>query len=139
MRAIIVRDLDEARVAFGAAAELGVPLAVISAPGAALYQGVGYFAALIEAARAEFPTVAATAILDCGDAPGLALAAFRHGVAAVRVEAPPKARARIADIAAQSGAALVTGRLATLDLAGRREPHEACLAWLAKPKARRKG
>ncbi|MGE5145916.1 MAG: hypothetical protein ACM3N5_04165, partial [Candidatus Eiseniibacteriota bacterium] len=80
----------------------------------------------------------------CGDASGLALAAFRHGFAAVRIAAPAKVRAKVADIARDYGAALVTGRLATLDLARARDPRAACRAWLAKPKRatvkpRRKG
>ena len=52
----------------------------------------------------------------------MALAAFRHGIAAVRVEAPARVRTKLADIARQSGACLITGRIATLDLAGAREP-----------------
>ena len=129
-----MHDLREARAAFAAAAELGVPITVMSAPGAAASLGVGYFAAMIGAARTEFPTVTATAVLDCGDAPGLALAALRQGIDAVRVEAPARVRAKLADIAGQQGGALVAGRVAALDLAGVDEPRAACRAWLAKAK-----
>jgi hypothetical protein len=135
-RAIVVHDLAHGRAAFAAAAELGVPVTVMSAPGAALSLGVGYFAALIATLRREFPAVAATAVLDCGDAPGLALAALRHGVEGVRVKAPRAALARIADIAKQSGGALVTGRVAALDLAGVEDAAAACRAWLARPARR---
>jgi hypothetical protein len=132
-RAIVVHDLAQGRAAFGAAAELDVPLTVMSPMGAASSLGVGYFAALIATLRGEFPTVAATAVLDCGDAPGLALAALRHGVDGVRVKAPRAALARIADIAAQSGGRLVTGRVAALDLVGVEDAAAACRAWLARP------
>jgi hypothetical protein len=71
-------------------------------------------------------------VLDCGDAPALALAALRQGIDAVRVEAPARVRARIADIARQSGGALVTGRVVALDLAAAGEPLAACRAWLGK-------
>ena len=129
-----MHDLRDTRAAFAAAAELGVPLTVMSAPGAAASLGVGYFAAMIGAARQEFPTVAATAVLDCGAAPGLALAALRLGIDAVRVEAPARVWAKLADIARQLGGALIAGRMAALDLAGAREPQAACRAWLAKAK-----
>jgi hypothetical protein len=133
-----VHDLAQGRAAFAVAAELDVPVTIMSAPGAALSLGVGYFAALIATLRREYPAVAATAVLDCGDAPGLALAALRHGIEGVRVKAPRAALARIADIAAQSGGALVTGRVRTLDLAGVEDAPSACRAWLA-PRARRQG
>jgi hypothetical protein len=135
-RAIVVHDLAQLRAAFAAASELGAPVTVVSAPGAALSLGVGYFAAMISTARGEFPGVAAAAVLDCGDAPGLALAALRHGIGGVRVKAPRAALARIADIAAQSGGRLVTGRLAALDLAGVEDAAAACRAWLARPARR---
>ena len=131
-RAVIVHNLAHARAALAAAAGLGVPVTLLSPPGAAASLGVGYFAAMVEAARRAVPGAAATAILDCGDAPGLALAALRHGIPAVRVQAPARARARIADIAAQSGAALVSGRIAALDLAKSDEPLAACRAWLGR-------
>jgi hypothetical protein len=138
-RAIIVHDLAQAEAALAVAAELSVPITLMSPPGAAAYQGVGYFAAMVEEARRAVPTAVATAVLDCGDAPGLALAALRHGIDAVRIEAPAKIRARIADIAKQTGGALVTGRVAALDLATAREPREACRAWLGKPARGRRG
>ena len=127
-----MHDLAQAREALAAAAELGVPVTVLSPPGAARYQGVGYFAALVAAARHAVPDAAATAVLDCGDAPALALAALRQGIEAVRVAAPAQVRARIADIARQSGGALVTGRVVALDLAAAGEPLAACRAWLGK-------
>ena len=68
-----------------------VPPVLVSAPGAAGYQGIGWWLALLRLARAEFPAVAFEAVLDCGNAPGLALAAIRSGVPAVRVKAPPQA------------------------------------------------
>jgi hypothetical protein len=134
-----VHDLAQARVALAAAAELGVPITLLSPPGAARYQGVGYFAALVAEARRAVPDAAATAVLDCGDAPALALAALRQGIEAVRVEAPARVRAGIADIARQSGGALVTGRVVALDLAAAGEPLAACRAWLGKARRARRG
>jgi len=138
-RAVIVHDVAQARAALGAAAELGVPITIISPPAAARYQGVGYFAALIEAARRAVPGAAATAVLDCGDAPGLALAALRHGIDAVRVEAPARVRARVAEVAAQTGGAVLGRRVEALDLATAGEPLAACRAWLGRARRGRRG
>ena len=42
--------------------------------------GAGYLAALQERARQEFADVDFTLVVDCGDAPGHALACLRAGV-----------------------------------------------------------
>jgi hypothetical protein len=56
------------------------PVTLLSAPGAALYAGCGWWLALVEAARARHPDVPCIDILDCADATGHALAALRIGV-----------------------------------------------------------
>ena len=65
--------------------------------------------ALAERARAEFPRVAQSWILDCGDAPGHVLAALRAGVRAVVFTGDAGTRARLADIAAARGAVVLAG------------------------------
>ena len=45
-------------------------------------------------------------MLDCGDAPGLALEALRDGAEAVRLRGAPEVLAKVADIAEQYGAQL---------------------------------
>ena len=57
-----------------------------------------------ERARKEFPDVTFTLIVDCGDAPGYALACLRAGVATISMRTWNE---KIADIARQMGAELV--------------------------------
>ena len=71
---------------------------------AAAFYGAGYLAALQERARTEFPDVAFTLIVDCGDAAGWALACLRAGVKTISME---PLNDKIADIARQMGAELV--------------------------------
>ncbi len=47
-----------------------------------------------------------TAVFDCGEDPGLALGALRHGLKVIRLDAAPETREKITDIARQSGARL---------------------------------
>lgn len=73
--AVVVHSLAD--VALACAPGLAVTL--LSAPGAAVFAGPGWWLALIGLAQTRFPGLIAADILDCGDAPGLALAALRLG------------------------------------------------------------
>lgn len=95
--AVIVHDLAGALAALAP----GQPVTLLSAPGAALYAGCGWWKALIAAARTAHPTVACVDILDCADATGFALAAARIGI--VRLVLWPDAAGR------DAAAAIVTG------------------------------
>jgi fructose/tagatose bisphosphate aldolase len=135
-RAIIVHGLEDARAALAAAAELGVPVTLRSAPGAAAYLGAQIFREIIETARAEYPGVDAVGVLDCGEDAGFALAALRNGVERVRVDLPAETRARVADIARQHGAALDDDPVSALDLLDCDTPAERCRKWLREPENR---
>ena len=74
--AVVVHGLNDAVAALTA----GSPKTLLSAPGAALYAGCGWWKALIEAARAAHPNANCIDILDCADGTGHALAALRIGV-----------------------------------------------------------
>jgi fructose/tagatose bisphosphate aldolase len=134
---IVVHALDDARAALRAAAEAGCPLLLASAPGAGCYAGAGWFAALVAAARAEFPDADLAAELDCADQPGAALAALRAGVAQVRFRpgsdgGNAEAAARLGEIAGQLGATLETGEPPPgLDLRHARDAAALCRAFLA--------
>ena len=132
-RAILVHDLEQARTAAAAAAELGVPLTLASAPGAGAYLGPGWTRALGAALAREFPGLEITLILDCADKPGHALAALRMGAGAVRFTGGRAVARKLKEIAAAQGAAVMTGRLSGLDLLGEPDPAAACLRWLARP------
>jgi len=77
---------------------------LITPENAAATYGAGYLAALEERGQAEFPDVAFTLVVDCGDTPGYALACLRAGVRRISMREPND---RIADIARQMGAELV--------------------------------
>lgn len=102
--AILVRDWRETEAALKAARTKGTAPTLITSPGAASFQGAGYFGALQERARREFPDVPFRLIVDCGDAAGHALACLRAGVKLISMEPPND---KVADIARQMGAELV--------------------------------
>jgi hypothetical protein len=78
--AVIVHGLGDAVAALAQAEAEGAAVTLLSAPGAALYAGCGWWRALVEAARARHPNVPCVDILDCADATGQALAALRVGL-----------------------------------------------------------
>ena len=129
-RPIRIHSLAEARAACAAAAELGVPLLLVSAPGAAAYAGAGWFRAVIARAAALHPSVEMAAVLNCADRPGDALGALSAGIAALLFTGRADVAARLADIAARSGARLLTDLPEPLDLRGVRDPQRACREWL---------
>lgn len=132
--AVIVHSLAHARAAIEAAARLRVPVVVESAKGAAGYAGPMWFLEVVRAARAGHPKVNVTAVMDCGDSPGYALAALRAGCRAIRIDAPRPVKAKIKAIARQYGAVLRGGKTRALDLLNERDPPVACLQWLGRGK-----
>jgi hypothetical protein len=130
-KAVIVHSLEHARAALAAAAELGVPVTLASAPGASAYAGPGWFQEMTALAAAEVPRAAFDAVIDCADRPGDVLLALRLGLRRVRFTGKTAVARKLAAIAEQSGAELVTGRLRALDLRGAADPAGACRAWLA--------
>jgi hypothetical protein len=101
---IVVRDWRSTEAALTAARADGSSPTLVTPEDAAAFYGAGYLAALQDRARQEFPDVAFTLIVDCGDAPGYALACLRAGVKTISME---PINDRIADIARQMGAELV--------------------------------
>jgi len=99
--------------------EIGRPATLLSAQGAALYAGAGWWRAVIGRARDEHPDVPVNDILDCGDAPGLALGAMRIGQHALVLSADAPGFASVAAIAASLGSELLTSRPPALDMADR--------------------
>jgi hypothetical protein len=107
-----------------------------SAPDAGISAGPGWFKAVVELARGEFPAVELSCVLDCGDAAGMVLAALRQGLPRVLFTGSAGAAARLADIAAQCGAVLERGPLEPkLDLLDRRDPAPLCRDFLAPGRA----
>ena len=111
--AVVVHSLADARAALA----VGRPLTLLSASGAALFAGCGWWRALVERARAEFPGVEIEDILDCADASGLALGAFRIGQRSIVLDPAAPGRSAVAAIAASLGGTVLISRPPSLDMA----------------------
>ena len=96
---------------------LGRPVTLLSAPGAALYAGHGWWRALIERARRDHPNVAVDDILDCADASGFALAALRNGQRRLVLSTTAPGWISVAAIAASLGGEVLNVRPPALDMA----------------------
>lgn len=128
---IVVHSFADAHAALAAAAALGRPVTLASAPGAGAYAGPGWFKALTDEAMRAVPTARCDTVLDCGAAPGFAVAALQFGLKRVRFTGGEEARVCLQAIAAQRGAAIETEAMPALDLRGIRQPEARCRAWLA--------
>jgi hypothetical protein len=113
--AVVVHGLDHARTALAP----GRAVTLLSAPGAALFAGCGWWRAVIERARAEFSSVPLDDILDCADAPGLALGALRIGQRRLVLSPTAPGWQSVAAIAASLGGEVLAARPPALDLAAR--------------------
>jgi fructose/tagatose bisphosphate aldolase len=101
---VVVRDWRQTKAVLAAARDAGKAPVLLTPEDAAATYGAGYLAALQDRARREYPDVPFTLIVDCGDAPGYALACLRAGVRMISMSPHNE---KIADIARQMGAQLV--------------------------------
>ena len=111
---IIIHSLAHAVAALGAAAEAGRTVVLASPPDAGIYAGPGWFREVLRAAREAVPAAQSSALLDCGQDAGAAMAAVRTGVEAIVFTGRADVAARLGDIATQAGARLLTARPAAL-------------------------
>jgi hypothetical protein len=123
--AVTIHGLDHARMALAP----GRGVLLLSAPGAALYAGCGWWQALMVAARAEFPATPMADLLDCADAPGRAMEALRIGVRGIVLD--PACPAFAAVVAAAGDAIVLPHRPPSLDLAERGASRRLA-AWLQR-------
>ena len=105
--AVIVHGLAQAKLAVAAG-----PVTLLSARGAALYAGCGWWRALVEASQTAGPD-----ILDCADAPGRAMEALRAGCRLIVMDAALPATPLVTARAATIGATVLTVPPPALDLA----------------------
>ncbi len=129
---VVIHSLGQALAAAAAAAEVGRPLLLATAPAAAAYLGPAWLAAVVEQARAGVPAADIEGLLDCGDRPGPVLAGLREGLTQLRFTGRKSAAARLLDICAASGAVLHTGPLKSLDLLNCKDPTSVCREWLSR-------
>jgi len=107
---IVVHSLGHAIAALTAAARASSRVVLASAPGAGSYVGPGWFGALVAAAREAVPEARFSALLDCGDDVGAALAAIRSEIEGVVFTGRADAATRLADIASQHRVRLIIDR-----------------------------
>ena len=119
--AVIIHGLDHAR----AAVAPGLAVTLLSAPGAGVYAGVGWWRAIIAAAAPGTPD-----ILDCGSEAGRALEALRGGQKALILRAPAAIFEEVGAVALGCGANLLCVAPPGLDLA-ERGAERRLAAWLA--------
>lgn len=129
--AVMISSLAEGR----AAMEPGLPVTLVSAPGAALFAGAAWWLALIAELRAGHPGFEVPDVLDCADAPGMAAQALRLGQRRIAFSSPfPGLVTRIAALGAACGAQVLPCLPVALDLAQPGARHHLA-AWLAAPPA----
>ncbi|CAO3420597.1 hypothetical protein [Azospirillum endophyticum] len=115
-RPILVRSLGDALAAAAAAASAGVGLALMAPPAG----GALWLLGLMERARQAHPGLEVTGLLDCGDRAGEAQGALTAGVPHLLFTGHPEAVKRLAVIAGNGGATLLTACPQSLDLAAYR-------------------
>jgi len=129
--AVIVHGLSDARLALSA----GRPVTLLSAPGAALFTGCGWWRALVRQARAAAPAVPVADILDCGDGAGQALAALRIGQQRLVLAHGTPGWDAVAAIAAELGSEVLKSAPHALDL-NQRGARQRLHDWLRVPTIR---
>ena len=115
-RCVLVLDLDAARCAAGAAASLDIPLAILSAPDGALTAGIGWFDAILRAARIHAPGADLIGILDCGNRADLVQMAWRQGIEAAVYQGPAGVADRLDGIARRAGRTLLRRRPRAIEI-----------------------
>ena len=113
--AVVIHGLADARAVLA----IGQPVTLLSAPGAALFAGSGWWRGLIERARSEVGDVRVDDILDCADASGLALGALRMGQRRIVLRPTAPGWDAVAAIVASLGGEALTSRPPALDMADR--------------------
>lgn len=110
--AVVVHSLADARHVLA----FGQPVTLLSARGAALFAGSGWWRALLTHLREEHAEVAITDILDCADASGHALGALRIGQLVITLDIDAPGRSSVAAIAASLGGEVLAARPPALDM-----------------------
>lgn len=132
-RAIVVHDLAQARTVLAAAEGLTAEITLASPKDCALTHGPSWFRLLLAQAEAEYPNLRITGVLDCADAPGLALAALREGLRHIVLRGGhSKARRALSEIAEAYGGTVYGSSLQLIDPAQFAESRDAILAWRGK-------
>jgi len=117
--AVVVHGIADVRAALAPA----LPVTLLSARGAALFAGCGWWRALVEQTWREHPGAEIADVLDCADACGLALGALRIGQRRLILDTQAPGRAAVEAVAASLGVELWALRPPALDMADRSASH----------------
>lgn len=109
---VVVHSCDDAM----AALRPGLPVVLLSAPGTALSAGALWWRGIVNIACDARPNTPCDDILDCADAPGLAMSALRVGQRRLILWATCPAFGPVFDAAAAMGARVDAHRPPALDL-----------------------
>lgn len=123
--AVIVHGVADARAALAC----GLPVTLLSAPGAALFAGCLWWRDMVALAHSGYRDTPATDILDCADASGLAMGALRSGVFRVVLWSDAPGWGAVAAVARGQGGFVLSQAPAALDL-GQRHAHRQLGGWL---------
>lgn len=110
--AVVIHGLRDARAVLA----MRRPVLLLSARGVALFAGCGWWRALADSTRMEFPYIPIEDILDCADAPGLALGALRIGQRRIVLDPMVGGWSAVAAIAASLGGEVLSERPDALDM-----------------------
>jgi hypothetical protein len=113
--AVIVHGVEDAAAALAP----GLPVTLLSAPGAALYGGCLWWREMVAAAQARHENTIAIDILDCADASGHAMGALRSGVCRLVLWPDAPGWDAVASIAQRQGGFVLAQAPVALDLAER--------------------
>lgn len=131
MHALIFHSFDHVRAALSAARDLGRPILLLTAPGAAAAVGANVLKVMVDDAAALVPGAAFDVLIDCGNQPGTAMGALRAGWRHLAFQGDAAVQPKIADLARQHSATLETAVPPARDLGGQRHPDKAVRAWLS--------
>ena len=123
--AVIVHGVADAK----AALTPGLPVTLLSAPGASLFAGCLWWREVVAAARALYPDTRATDILDCADGAGMAMGALRSGVCRLILWPDAPGWAGVNAIAERQGGFVLPEAPPALDMA-QRNAFRRLDAWL---------
>ena len=113
--AVIVHGISDALATLAP----GLPVTLLSAPGAVLAGGCFWWREMVATARAAHEKTDASDILDCADASGMALGALRSGVSRLVLWPEAPGWDAVAAIAERQGGFVLPAAPAALDLAHR--------------------
>lgn len=123
--AVIVHGVADAKAALAP----GLPVTLLSAPGAALFAGCLWWREIVAAARTAHPETEVTDIWDCADASGMAMGALRSGVCRLVLWPDAPGWAGVAAIAERQGGFVLVRAPPALDMA-QRNAIRRLRAWL---------